>query len=75
MPMISGTWVEISGGAGSVGPQGPEGPQGERGETGETGSPGADGHRIFTGTGAPAIAGAPGDIYIDTATGDLWQFT
>lgn len=64
--VINGTWIDL--GSGSVGSTGPPG------EDGQDGAPGADGSRIFTGAGAPQASAAPGDIYIDTETGDLWTF-
>lgn len=50
--------------------KGPAGPKGDRGEKGE------HGNRITIGTGAPgepSADGIDGDVYIDAATGDLYQ--
>lgn len=66
--------------------QGPVGPAGETGPTGATGSAGADGDDgadgargslWYTGTGTPS--GIPGtlanDLFLDTATGDVYQYS
>ena len=56
-------------GAGS-GPPGPQGPTGPAGATGTRGS------LWYTGTGAPGtITGVlTGDMYLDTASGDVYQY-
>jgi hypothetical protein len=66
------------------GPEGPQGPQGDpgadgsdgaQGPKGDTGDAGARGAKWFTGTGPPgSVSGSQaGDMYIDTATGDLYE--
>jgi hypothetical protein len=65
---------------GPMGPQGPPGPQGPSGPTGNVGPVGPPGQRgavWFTGSGAPgAISGSiNGDLYLDSASGDIWQLT
>ena len=71
---------------GPEGPQGPQGPQGVQGNagpagaTGSTGATGATGTRgslWYSGAGVPSgIGGAlPGDMYLDTLTGDTYQFS
>ncbi|MDY5298019.1 MAG: DUF6273 domain-containing protein [Candidatus Enteromonas sp.] len=68
------------------GPEGPQGEQGMRGEKGDTGEQGPkgdqgipgidgkDGSQIQTGTGQPnEESGFVGDLYVDTATGDLYS--
>lgn len=82
----TGLGVEIRGPQGPEGPQGPRGEQGVKGDQGapgigvkgdkgDTGDTGARGSRWFTGTGAPGtLAGAQvGDMYLDTATGTVYQ--
>jgi hypothetical protein len=47
---------------------------GAEGPAGEAGPAGVPGTSVLSGTGAPpAQLGAVGDIYIDTATGDVWK--
>jgi hypothetical protein len=47
---------------------------GAEGPAGDVGPAGPPGTSVLSGTGAPgAQLGAPGDIYIDTATGDVWK--
>lgn len=62
---------------GVIGPQGPTGPagsQGIQGITGTTGAQGPRGSKWFTGAGVPgSVAGsAVGDLYLDTATGNVY---
>ena len=65
----------IKGPQGTQGPQGPEGPAGADGAPGAPGSPGAPGpagNSTHAGAGAPDTAlGNVGDLYINTATGEL----
>jgi|SRR5690349_10687049 len=71
------------GDTGAAGAQGIQGVQGVKGDTGaqgvkgDTGATGARGSQWFTGVGAPAnITGAlPGDKYLDTATGNVYDLT
>ena len=72
---------------GAPGPRGDAGPAGEQGPPGANGAPGADGadgapgeqgprgNRIYADTGAPgSIPGSiPGDIYLDVATGNVYE--
>ncbi|MGP9760132.1 hypothetical protein [Corynebacterium sp.] len=60
--------------AGPTGPQGPEGPPGEDGRPG----PASSGPVMWTGQGSPPdyIEGAkPGDTWLDTITGDIYELT
>jgi Collagen triple helix repeat (20 copies) len=68
----------ITGPAGPQGPQGPTGSQGAPGPAGADGSPGAPGARgslWYSGPGAPGTIGGslPGDMYLDTASGDVYK--
>lgn len=50
--------------------------RGPKGEPGDSGSDGERGQRITSGEGAPSSPDAiPGDLYVDSVTGDLWQFS
>ena len=72
---------------GTPGATGPQGPQGEPGETGETGPAGATGATgptgptgpagtaWTTGTGAPSGPANNGDLYLDTATGNIYTYS
>lgn len=54
---------------------GPVGPQGEKGDPGPPG-PASDGPAMWTGQGTPPdyIPGAkPGDTWLDTTTGDIYE--
>ena len=70
------------GSTGAQGPAGPTGPAGADGATGATGPPGSTGATgtrgslWYTGSGAPGtIAGQlPNDMYLDTTTGNIYQF-
>lgn len=76
-------WAQVSnikGPTGATGAQGPQGPAGATGSQGPQGNPGAAGARgslWYTGSGAPgSIAGqAVNDLYLDTATGNVWQLS
>lgn len=63
--------TDLSGATGLTGPQGEQGPQGVAGADGRRGS------TITVGEGEPTdgTGHLTGDVYIDSATGDLWQFT
>jgi hypothetical protein len=74
-----------TGAAGATGAQGPQGTpgatgatgaQGPQGAAGATGATGTRGSLWNTGTGAPGtIAGVlTGDLYLDTASGDVYQY-
>jgi len=53
--------------------KGPQGDKGDQGEDGEDGQDGKDGNSVLNGTVAPtAEDGKDGDIYFDTATGDVY---
>ena len=67
------------GATGPTGAQGPQGDPGATGATGPTGAAGATGTRGSlwnTGSGAPGtITGVlPNDMYLDTASGDVYQY-
>jgi hypothetical protein len=72
-----------TGATGATGPQGPQGIQGPAGPTGSAGAAGAAGatgtrgSQWFVGTGAPGtISGSlPGDKYLDTASGDVYDLS
>lgn len=76
-------WTPVANLKGPKGDPGAKGDKGDRGDAGTpgtpgtngtNGAPGADGSVIHTGTGAPAAnLGKATDIYIDTATGDLYR--
>lgn len=62
------------GAPGAKGADGAPGTNGTDGEEGEDGEDGADGSAILQGAGAPAAGvGKDGDIYIDTASRDVYQ--
>lgn len=65
-----------AGPAGPAGPTGPQGPAGPAGAKGDKGDAGQRGSQITVADGAPAtdLAGIVGDLYIDSATGDLYQY-
>lgn len=69
------TYLGVLGGAGRSGPPGPQGEQGPQGPQGPAGADGADGNDWRVGSGAPSLlAGdAEGDMYLDTASGDVYQ--
>ena len=46
-----------------------------KGSDGAAGQDGIDGTQILNGEGAPSGEGAEGNYYLDTLTGDLYQFT
>ncbi len=65
-------------GEGWRGPQGIPGVPGQDGadgDPGQDGMDGTDGISITAGAGAPAGAPPSGTLYIDSVTGDLWQYT
>ena len=67
-----GAWTIITNLSG--GPVGPKGDPGTNGTDGDDGAAGTNGASVRTGTGAPAAGlGAVGDVYIDSATGDLYS--
>lgn len=67
----NGAWTVITNLSG-----GPAGPKGDKGDKGDDGTDGAAGASVRTGTGAPAAGlGNDGDVYIDSATGDLYSKT
>ena len=84
-----GEGVEFQGPQGPQGPQGDTGPQGPQGDPGPTGSTGATGATGATGptgprgtnwyTGSGAPSSVPGsqvdDLYLDTATGDVYKLS
>ena len=55
------------------GPKGDKGDTGAKGDKGDKGDKGADGKSVLTGTTTPSNnEGNDGDVYVDTATGDLY---
>jgi len=73
-------WTQVSnikGPTGSVGAQGPQGPAGPTGSAGATGPTGTRGSLWYQGAGAPGtIAGElANDLYLNTTTGDVYQFS
>ena len=66
----NGTWSKASN---LKGPKGDTGAQGAKGDKGDKGDKGADGKSVLTGTTTPSNnEGNDGDVYVDTATGDLY---
>jgi Collagen triple helix repeat (20 copies) len=67
-----------TGATGPQGPAGPTGPQGPAGATGATGPAGTRGSVWMVGTGLPSDT-APGvqagDMYLNTTTGDIYQYS
>jgi hypothetical protein len=71
------------GDTGEPGPQGPPGKfeheqiirieDGKPGERGPRGEPGRDGSSITIGNGPPLAAAMPGTVYVDTASGDVYE--
>lgn len=78
-----GDGVPFQGPQGTTGAKGDKGDPGDKGDQGDPGNDGADGvqgqrgSQWFTGAGVPAgVAGSePGDIYLDTQTGDIYTFS
>ena len=66
-----------TGTTGPAGGAGAQGPKGDPGATGEQGPQGARGSMWWTGAGAPSgITGSePGDMYLDTQTGTVYQLS
>ena len=61
------------GDTGAAGEKGDKGDKGDTGEKGDTGASGKDGTTWLTGTGEPTSEqGKIGDIYLDTASRNLW---
>lgn len=83
----NGTWAVITnlsggppgpkgdtGAKGTDGAKGADGAPGKDGTDGTDGTNGTDGTSVRTGAGAPAAGlGKVGDVYIDSATGDLYS--
>lgn len=69
-----GSLMGPQGPKGDTGPQGPKGDTGAQGPKGETGARGPQGVGISCGSGSPSGTPADGTLYIDTATGDLYQY-
>lgn len=68
------TTVVVQGG-GTSGPPGATGATGATGAAGSPGAPGAAGHtpQLYSGTTVPSALHTDGDLYLRTATGDLYQ--
>ena len=80
---VTAAWVDggsiqgpqgIDGAVGAAGPQGEVGPAGTIGPDGPAGVQGTRGTGWFTGTGAPTdVPGSvPGDLYLESVTGDVY---
>ena len=69
-----GSLMGPQGPQGATGAQGPKGDTGPQGAKGETGAQGPQGVGISCGSGSPSGTPADGTLYIDTATGDLYQY-
>lgn len=54
---------------------GETGATGATGATGSVGQTGTRGSLWTTGSGAPSASVNAGDLYLDTATGDVWQYS
>lgn len=69
-----GAWTIITNlSGGPAGPKGDPGTNGTNGTPGTNGTNGTNGSSVRTGAGAPAAGlGNEGDVYIDSATGDLY---
>ena len=68
--------VGATGAQGIQGPDGVAGAVGPTGPTGQTGPTGVRGAQWFVGSGAPPATitnSLPGDMYLDTVTGDVYQ--
>lgn len=65
-----------AGAQGTAGTTGATGSQGAQGASGATGAAGARGSQWTTGVGAPVSTTGiqTGDMYLDTSTGDVYQF-
>ena len=81
--LVTAAWVDggsiqgpqgIDGAVGAAGPQGEVGPAGTIGPDGPAGTQGTRGTGWFTGTGAPTdVPGSvPGDLYLESVTGDVY---
>ena len=60
---VTASSITVDVAQGTRGPQGPQGPAGD------------DGTGISAASGAPSDTANAGDLYIDTATGDLYRFS
>ena len=66
--------ASCTGAQGEKGDKGDQGEQGIQGEPGEPGEPGEDGSFWYSGEGVPSSdLGKEGDMYLDTATSDVYQ--
>lgn len=70
-------WVVVAakGAQGDQGIQGIQGIQGPAGPDGPAGPAGTPGTVWTTGTGAPSAPGANGDLYLDTATNNIYRYS
>jgi hypothetical protein len=62
-----------AGSVGATGAAGAVGPQGAPGTAGAPGVPGARGSLWSTGSGTPTATGQNGDLYLDTASGNVYE--
>ena len=62
-------WLDI----GLLAIEGPQGETGEQGPAGETGEPGKS-TRWYSGAGAPYVTANEGDQYLDTQSGNVYQY-
>ena len=65
--------VGPQGATGAVGAPGPQGATGPVGAPGPQGAPGVRGSLWSTGSGAPTATGQNGDLYLDTASGKVYE--
>jgi Collagen triple helix repeat (20 copies) len=73
--IITGNIRGPTGPTGDAGPQGDQGATGDQGAQGETGPSGIRGSLWDSNTGAPsATGGNSGDQYLDTETGDVYEW-
>lgn len=56
------------------GEQGPQGPAGEQGEQGPAGLNGINGNVWSVGEGVPTATASSGDLYLDTATSNVYRY-
>lgn len=67
--------AQIPGPPGDKGATGLNGLNGQPGERGPEGPAGKDGSTIRVGIGAPTCEGRSGDVYLDTSTGHIYQWS
>jgi hypothetical protein len=65
--------IGLTGPTGATGATGAKGDKGDKGDTGATGSNGLDGTMIYTGSVAPTTTYHDGDLYFNSANGNLYK--